>query len=327
MKFRQTGSVRQRRWPVVLFLSALILIGVLGVFGLVQISENALPEHFGIVVLTEPIVIITGDRQSQKLTLFRLPHDTVFSVIHGLGDYPLAGVMKLDDLESREGKLLTGTVSESFAFPVHYYAVPGSGKTSDAVPTSLEQVRQLFSLANALQLGQTETRTNLTLRERIGLARILRSRRYFFDYAEIADRTGLETMVHTDGSSVMQFDTESFDRAYSELLEIVPVRKEGYKVTVINSTETPGLAGRFERYLEHAGFLIENVRSDATSRTACEWNGTAMTIPSASSRYLTEYLDCHYTPENMTTGTDLTVWVGRDYESLFLPLDSVRSGE
>ncbi len=315
MEKRRLQRKKGFNFRVLLVLLPILLAVIFGViwFG----GIHTVGSRMTVVLVGDPVTIVSRDATDGSFLVVSLPATAVVDSVHGYGQYSLESLWKLGSIEGKVGTVLSQSIEELFGVPVPWYVGRNNhtlvGKSSD--PLTL--VKSVFSVPAVLEFFRGAFVTNMSPREFLTFAWVFSQRKP--DNVKIIDlaRT-LVSRTLADGSSVLLADTNSVDQAVGNMFEDSAIRKEGLSVAVFNTTSVPSLGTRVSRMLSHAGELVVFVGNGRPTIGACLVTGGKKVLASRTAAFIAAQYGCRK-EEGTEPRADLTVRIGTDYQSRFLP--------
>jgi hypothetical protein len=231
----------------------LILLAFIGIFvGFVvwgfHSSKVSRFDRFNVVVSASNTFVISLNPKSSTANLVRLPDDLyVPSVAHGYGQYTIAKVFEVGQLDRRGGEVLSDTVSDFLGIPIDgYVRLPKNASG---------EIHNIFSaIMFALQARQTD----LSLFDRIMFAWSLARMRY--DKMDVVDLgKSSSPLLLADGSAGQSIEKDLVDNLLQDEFSEDKIRAEDLRIQVVNSTQYAGLGSRGARILNNSGMKVVSV--------------------------------------------------------------------
>lgn len=275
---------------------------------------NSHGRRLTLAVAADPTTIATFDFSAHKLTLLSFPSASEIEGVHGVGQYSLASLWQLGQIDPKNPKLLSESLTQSAGLPIEKYLGFRNGvHYSDG----LGSLRQIFSGAGILNFLRGQFINNLSLSEFVSLITFIKGLRPD-DITKLDGSVSLYPKKLPDGMTVSVVDPNKLDALIGENFEDDLLRGESLRVAVYNSSDTPELGSKVETLLTHSGILVILVGNDTPEVGRCEMSGTKSFLESETAKFIEQTYGCK--PIKSVSGrADLTVKVGHDFEQLFLP--------
>lgn len=226
-------------------------------FFVYQSFKNALwdGEHqFNLVVQNEKIFVYSYHPGDGLFNILLIPEKSHMPVARGFGQYPIANIFKLGEMEGiGGGQLLSLSLEEFLAVPIDGYIIRSPQSRSSLTDQALSEVN---FIPLYLCVFQNSCQTNLTsldlLRLFLSLRQLKAGQVKLVDFSETE---GLKEEELVDGSRILQSDYFVIDKLSLKLFSDEQALEEGLTVSVFNATSGSGVA-------KNAGRLIKNFGAD-----------------------------------------------------------------
>lgn len=245
----------------ILRLLLLLLLGV--VIGFVvwgfHSSRVSRFDRFNVVVSASNTFVISLNPKSATANLVRLPDDLyVPSVAHGYGQYTIAKVYDVGQLDKRGGKVLSDTVSDYLGIPIDGYVRLPKSATGE-----------IHSVVSAVMFALQARQTDLSFFDRIMFAWSLARMRY--DKTDVVDLgKSASPLLLADGSTGVTLDKDVVDSLLADEFSEDKIRTEDLRIQVVNSTPYAGLGSRGARILTNTGMKVVSVDSTDLPVDKCQ---------------------------------------------------------
>lgn len=267
------------RTLIVLITSVLIIIGLWFAWNF----GTAFPdERTTILTSIQPIEVSSWDTKRQTLTVFTISPDVFIDGVFGVGSLPASSLSILETMDKTKKGLLTLSLEDAMGTPIYFGDLP-----------------PLLRLRYAL-IAHTVRPDGVT---RIDLGSL----------------GAYRSVILPDGTQVNAFDTNRFDAVIGASLEIDSIRREGFRVRVVNTTDVAGLGNRAARVLSHAGMVVIMVESDLSPMKECLITVGKPLWSSTSVSFIKSFFNCRVEAGSEDEQAELTVRIGQDYARRFLP--------
>lgn len=332
--------VRTSRWPkkekkkgeVGLFvrLAPIVFLGLVavGLFlfwrsrGLFKGKELTFSEQGKInFLLVDDEIYVFSFSLKKELNVVFLPGEIYAAVPGGYGAYRLNQVYNLGKIEKQEGALLLGAVSKFLGAPLDgYIYIPGleaeiksAGdlkKNFLGAGFPLELTRKLIGEKAKLE---TDISPVSLLRLWAGARTINLAQINFLDLA----KSGLlEKMVLADGSQALTINPERLDTLSKDVFRDFNFEKENYRVEIINTTKTAGLAREAARILTNSGVSVINLGTGEREIGKCEIRAPKELVKTYTVARVQEIFDCAFLEKVEKDRADVSMSLGREYRKM-----------
>lgn len=245
---------------------------------------TALPwERTTIVIAGEPVYIQSWDEARQTLTIIPVPTDVYLEGVFGIGRLSIASLGKLEALDIKKKGLFVKSLENAFALPI----VGVWSNLNPALRFRLWWIRKWIR-PDAVKMIDLESEG------------VIRSD------------------VLADGTEIRIFDVYRYDAVIGNRLEVDSIRREEFRIRVVNTTEMQGLGSRAARFLSHAGMVVIAVDSEKTVQNECAMNTIWATV---SVQFIRRIFNCATTTSDPDDRANATVRLGDDYAKGFTTSD------
>lgn len=264
----------------------LILLSALFLFSGVMLWNvaSALPwERTTIVKVGDPVYIQSWDETRQTLTIIPVPVDIYLEGVYGVGSLSIASLQKLEALDVKKKGLFVKSLENAFALPI----VGVWNNLNPFLQLRLWWIRKWIR-PDAVKMIDLESEG------------VIRSD------------------VLADGSEIRIFDVYRYDAVIGNRLEVDSIRREEFRIRVVNTTEMQGLGSQGARFLSLAGMVVIAVDSEKTVQNECTMN----TIwSSVSIQFIRRVFNCATMTSDSDNRANVTVRLGDDYAKGFTTSD------
>lgn len=296
-------------------LVALLLVGFLGwkIFRAVSGAVWDGSSRVNLVLITDPIGVVSFDPQEKTLTLVLIPSQTYVEVPHGFSFYRFGAVYDLGELDKRGGTLLMETAQEFLGAPMGGYIKVQSTKDEDIKNT----VRQTLGMASVVPVlrGNPAVKTNLTAYDLFRLwwsTRQVRSDK--IKALNLDDLGVLENIGLPDGTAIKQADPTALDGKVGKFFAEDKILEENLKIEVLNSTQQVGIGNRVARLIQNMGGEVVNVGSIEAEISQCQIKFNSKVSNDFTLTRLARIFNCQKSEtKDRENRSDLTVILGREY--------------
>ncbi len=313
MERRLSHVKRRKRVAMFMFAIFFFLLSALGIF--VWFGNARGGDWAGVVMVADPVSVLSWDKRSATFTLVTMPTDAVVESSHGYGFYPVESLWNLGAIEGKVGTVLAQSLEETLGLPVRWYI---GGKRHTLLTSKPKEV---FSLNGFFAFLRGSFATNMppSLFWQLAWA-ITRSRPDSIRTIDLSST--LVTQMLADGSQSRATDANNIDVVVGSSFEDDEIRKESIAVAVYNTTESPALGTRVGRLLSHLGMRVVAVANDTPEVNRCTVSGKKKDLESLTAKRITLVYDCLLIPSVEAGRADIVVRVGKTYQARFLPFGS-----
>ena len=263
-----------------------VLLSVLFLFSGVMLWNvvTALPsERTTIVIAGDPVYVQSWDEARLTLTVIPVPVDVYLEGVYGVGSLSVASLQKLEALDAKKEGLFVKSVENTLALPI---------------------VGEWSGLSPALRFRLWWIRKWL----RPDTVKII----------DLESEGVIRNDVLADGSGIRAFDIHRYDAVIGNRLEVDNIRREEFRIRVVNTTDVQGLGNRAARFLSLAGMVVVAVDSEATAQNECTVNTIWATI---SVGFIRRAFNCATMTTDLDERANVTVRLGKDYAKGFTTSD------
>lgn len=268
---------------------------------LVIISWNivtALPsERTTIAIAGDPVYVLSWDEVQRSLTVIPIPVDVYLDGVYGVGSLSVVSLRKLESLDAKKKGLFVKSLEDALALPIN----------------GVISIRDAPSFANSVLWG-----SGLPIPLRLRLWWILVGLRP--DAVKLIDLESQGVFrrdVLADGSGIRVFDGNRYDAVIGNRLEVDSIRREEFRVRVVNTTDVLGLGNRAARTLSHAGMVVIAVESASPPQSSCTIHTKKELRDSKTNKFAQRIFHCNVTQSDADERADLTMRLGEDYAQRF----------
>lgn len=287
------------------------------VFFVVRSVVSPFPYRINIVVVGNPIHIVSWNAKKDKITLLDLPADVSINAIHGYGVYSAASLFQLDHIDNMKGKAFIGSVSDALGIPVAWYAAPGT--IADGAG-DIAMIRSIFSWSSIWSIATRQTDTTIPVGTWVSFVIAAQSLS--------ADSVDMVSTEHSyissrlpDGSRIRELDESRFDYTVGTAFLDSGIRAEGLTISVYNTTPVASIGQHAARVMSKVGMQLVFVGNASPERTSCVVRGSSRALASKTARFLRDYFACisdDSDSQKDAAASDLRVLLGTRYASQFL---------
>lgn len=263
-------------------------------------SSGIKAQRINIAVAGNQVALISVDTVNNSVVVVKVPGNLhMFGVIHGYGQYHIGSVYQVGELDKRGGAVLSGTLQEFLAIPIegYYYTL-----------REMTDIRNFFLSWDFLR-GRT---TNFPLLRRLELVRNMWQLR--FDKVRVIDLSKTaKPLVLADGSNALFLEPVEVDQILKGLLTESNLQDENFRVEVINTTTTAGLAGRAARLLTNLGLTVIHINGNAQALSQCKIRATKEALKSQTVWRIAQIYRCQKEEKPEESRAAISLYLGTDY--------------
>ena len=307
---------RQRRFIFhILPLSIVALLGV-GVFLFLRTFFSPIPFRQTVVIVSDPIHVVSFDAKNRKITTVDIPLDTSIPAALGYGKYTVRALVSLDDIDHHNGSLISGSISNALGLPISGYIRPD---TATDGPMTLEQLRHIFSYGSVPAVLMNRSHRSI---EWVSWIRFVGSVGSMSadSWHPIQIAQAIVPMASPDGSTVPTLDESRVDYIIDTSFFDTGIRAEGTSVAVYNTTDVPSVGLRASRQMSRVGMqLIYVGNSDAVVKR-CVVVGSDTLQKTKTAQFIKAYYGCEAKKDEglgKETGADIVVLLGTDFAARY----------
>jgi len=302
-----------------LFSYLLPLAAVMGIlvlfFILFRVMASPVPFRQTIVVIGDPLHVISFDAKNRRVTALDLPHDTVITAALGYGKYSVRALLSLDEIDHRDGLLVTSSVSNALGLPI-----AGHMKTPEAQGTmDIQQLRRIFSWRSVPAVMTKRVHGSVSLVTWLRFVRTVSS--LPADGLKVVSLApAIIDTASPDGSRTPAIDESRVDYFLDTVFFDAGIRSEGISVAIYNTTGVPSVGQRASRQLGRVGMQLVFVGNDETEVSRCVIAGSKDAQKTKSAQFIKAYYGCSESDDvsrGKETGADLVVLLGTDFANRY----------
>lgn len=317
MVTREASTSKRRTRRLVSYLIPLTAVGiVIGIF-LVLIRIVVSPVQFRqtIIVVGDPVHVVSFDAKNRRVTALDLPYDTVIAAALGYGKYSIRALLSLDEIDHRDGLLITSSVSNALGLPIAGHMItPGAEGAMD-----IQQLRRIFSWGSIPAVMTKNVHGSVSLlswMRFVGMVAALPA-----DGLQMINiAPAIIDTLSPDGSKASAIDESRVDYFLDTAFFDAGIRSEGISVAIYNTTGIPSVGQRASRQLGRVGMLLVFVGNAETEVSRCIVAGSRNAHKTKSAQFIKAYYGCSESDEvsqGKETGADLVVLLGTDFANRY----------
>lgn len=257
----------------------LIVIFAVGLFVIWNIITALPAQRTSFIVVGDPVQILSWNEARLTLTVIPLPVDVYLDGVYGVGSLSVASLRKLEALDAKKKGLFVKSLENTFALPI----VGVWSDLSPALRFRLWWIRKWLR-PDAVKM------------------------------INLDERAVFRSATLPDGSQVRVFDGNRFDSVIGNHLEVDSIRREKFRIRVVNTTDIVGLANRAARFLNRVGMTVVAVENERSVQKECTMNTIWATV---SVQFIRNAFNCATTTTDLDERADVIVRLGEDYAQRF----------
>ncbi len=309
---RSDASASQRRHRRFIFhilpLFIVVLIGV-GIFFFLRTLFSSIPFRQTVVVVADPVHVVSFDAKNRKITTVDIPLDTVIPAALGYGKYTMRALISLDDIDHHDGALIVGSVSNALGLPIS-----GHMKSDGSVdgPMTIDMLRKIFSYGSVPKVFMNRSVSWSMWVRLVGSVGSMSADAW----RPIQISQAIVDMASPDGSMVPTLDESRLDYIIDTSFFDTGIRSEGTSVAVYNTTDVPSVGLRASRQLSRVGMQLIYVGNSETEVKRCVVVGSDILQKTKTAQFIRAYYGCETKQDDemaKETGADLVVLLGTDF--------------
>lgn len=196
----------------------------------------------------ESMLVAAFNFEEEKINLVELPQTLYFSEPEGLGDYPIASVYDLGEIEGKGGELLLASLRKLLAIPLD-----GFIRKEDFGKIGQDNLKGFIREA-MMKLGRSGFKTDLAFWELIFLNwRIKNLACSEADYFNLGETKVLKEKELPDKTKVYEAEEADLDILMRKIFAERKIEEEGIEMEILNATEESGLAFQLARLIKNMG--------------------------------------------------------------------------
>lgn len=307
-------TLRTRHTSRIVFLSVAVIVTFILIGSFVRVLQDV-PFRQAFVLSSDPMRIISWDKDRLAMQIVSLPADILISGALGYGQYSLGALSTLDTLDHKNGLLLGQSVAQAFGIPIKGVIFLDAMAVQPSVVSSLKKQFSWRSLVSRL-FGRVGT--TVSFADWIHIVFVVHA--LGTDDIELVDlSTAVSDVVRPDGVSVRVFDQQKADYIIGNTLHDAKLRNENKTVTIINTTTSIGIGSQVARMINRFGIQVVSVGNDAEMIANCQLQTMDQKIKtSLTYQFLKAYFGCS---EKVLVEdgevSDITLRLGTEFATLF----------
>ncbi len=296
------------RWGII----GLVIVGI---FVLFQGVLSPAPNRETVVIVDDPIRVVSIDAKRHRVTVADLPQQVMIPAAFGYGKYTMRAIISLDEIDHRDGALIASSVSNALGLPVtglHAFSAGGG-------QTTISTIRSIFSFRSLFVPWVDRSRTWIGWMKRMQLVFAIAS--LSADAVRVVDLApSIVTTVAPDGGTVDTLDESRVDYLLDDAFFDADIRSENISVAVYNTTAIPAVGQRASRMLARVGMQLVFVGNAEGEIKGCELAGSKEALVSKTALFIARHFGCSTKEEQgggKDAGADLEVLLGTDFANQY----------
>jgi len=290
------ARLRTRYVSLISFLLVLISL-ILFLIGFSLRVLKDVPFRQAFVVTTNPMRIISWDRQRTAMQIVSIPKDILIDGAFGYGQYSLTALEALDVLDHKDGVLLVQSLAQAVGVPISGAIFVDSTESEASALDSLKKIFSWRSIAGRVfgRIGST-----ISVSDWIHIVLILHA--LGTNDAEVIDLSSATSdVVRADGMVIRILDPQKVDFILGNSLHDANIRSENKTITIINTTSIVGIGSSIARIISRFGIQVVSVGNESLKVVQCELETDKSTKLTKTYQFLKSYLGCE---EKLLSGED-----------------------
>lgn len=286
-----------------------VAVVLLGLFFWVRSVFSPLPFRQTVVVVGNPIHVLSFDAKNHTVTAVDIPQDMVVPAAMGYGSYTVRALLALDALDHRNGILIGSSISNALGLPVSGYVTP---RVSADGEMTVSLLRRIFSFGSIIDAAVGKQARSVSLTDWIRM--VIAARSLSADAVKTVDiGSAVLRTTAADGSPVSTFDDSRLEYRMGDVFFDGVLRGEGMSVAVYNMTAVPSIGLRASRQLSRSGVKLVFVGNAEGASSRCTVTGSRDALRSTTAGFIRYYFGCEGRQGievGKETGADLVILLG-----------------
>jgi len=291
------------------------LCGV-GIFFFFRFLISPIPFRQTVVVVGDPVRVISFEAKNKKISTVDIPLDTVIPAALGYGKYSVRALLSLDDIDHHNGSLIVSSISNALGLPITGYV--RTNRPSDG-QMSLSILRRIFSFGSIPQVLMDRSHRSLSWVNWVRFVVSVRSMSVDAWHPVVISQAIIE-VISPDGTAMQTLDENRLDYIIDSAFFDAGIRSEGTSVAVYNTTRVPSVGLRASRQLSRVGMQLIFVGNAEKEVKRCVVVGSDTIQKTKTAAFIREYYDCEIKMDDeigKETGADLVVLLGTDFAARY----------
>lgn len=309
MSISPIARLRSRYVSLIAVLSVLITLVIFLIGFSVRVLKDV-PFRQAFVVTTNPMRIISWDRQRTAMQIVSLPKDILIEGAFGYGQYSLTALEALDVLDHKDGLLLIQSVAQAVGVPISGAIIVDS---TESEASALDSLKKIFSWRSIAGRVFGRIGTTISVSDWIHIVLILHA--LGTDDVEVLDLSSATgDVARADGVVIRILDPQKVDFILANSLHDAKIRDENKTITIINTTSIVGIGSSIARIISRFGIQVVSVGNQSQQIVQCELETDKSTKLTKTYQFLKSYLGCEEKLLNGESGvSDITLRIGSSY--------------
>lgn len=234
-------------------------------------------QRVNVLVFTKPVFVVSYDLKNNSINAVAIPADISLETTKGYGNYRLDKLLRLDDQEKQNGRLLMSSISKLLGIPIDGYI--DDQKTLKDISADLDK-DQFIKLHYGI-IGLNQLFSGIKSNSVNNIYSIIDNLKCYLVNQRIKGgkigfiNLGLTSAyLKINGGDETQFNTldlQRLDEVLKDYFNEDEISNENYNIEVLNSTSESGLAEDVARLITNIGGKIVNTdNSSEKNYTGCK---------------------------------------------------------
>lgn len=307
---------RHRRYIVHILPLLCVAFVCVGLFFFLRVFFSPAPFRQTIVVVADPVHVVSFDGKHRNITTIDIPLDTVIPAAFGYGTYTMRALISLDEIDHHNGALIVGSVSNALGLPISGY-VRLDGRVDG--PMTRDLLRQMFSYRSVFDVGMNRMHRSVSWSMWVRFVGSV-GNMSVDAWHPISILQAIVDMSSPDGGLVPTLDESRLDYIIDTSFFDSGIRSEGTSVAVYNTTTVPSVGLRASRQMARVGMQLIYVGNAETAVKRCVIAGSLFFQKTKTAQFMRSYYGCDMKEDESLgkeTGADLVVLLGTDFASQY----------
>lgn len=315
---REHSNTRRRTRRLFTHVLPLVILGIIagGVLLFLRFALAPAPFREAIVIASDPVHVISFDTRAKKITAMDIASDTVIPGALGYGKYPVRAIISLDEIDRRNGVLITSSISNAIGLPVTGYVK--MGKNADT-PLTADNISGLFALPSIRQYIGGAMKGSVSLLTWMRFVSLVHS--IPADGIKIIDSKGMtNNLPSPDGGTYPELDENRVDYIVDTAFFDGGIRTEALSVAIYNTTAIPSIGTRASRQLAKVGMQMVFVGNREEGVPHCVVAASEENLRSKTAQFIRKTYGCTdkvSQEEGKEIGADIVLLLGNSFAERF----------
>ncbi len=318
MVTKEHASAKRRTRRILTHVLPLIALGCIVAVFLFFVRSALSPAPFreAIVIASNPVHIISFDTRAKKITALDLSSDTVIPGALGYGKYAVRAIVSLDEIDHRNGTLITGSIGNAIGLPIAGYVRMGNSADE---PLTAALLTRLFSIGSIRQYMAGEIKGSVPFLSWVRFVFLMHS--LPADGIKIIDTTAMtNNLPSPDGGTYPELDESRVDYIVDTAFVDGGIRTEALSVAIYNTTTIPAIGTRVSRQLAKVGMQMVFVGNQEGDIPHCVVASPEEYLRSKTVLFITQAYGCTgkiAQEEGKDIGADIVILLGKGVAERF----------